>query len=635
MIKKQGKIGLKIAILSLAVCSAVFAVGFSAWTSASESASVQTEVSVTADDIQYAGFANLLSKKVIRFDAPTDDNAGRIIYTNDVGGEQLLIDITGTALNYSEIGSINFSGSFDSSHESVFNNCISRNYLVAPVFEELSRKATVTNPTSVGSYWTSDHDTINNTRDFEIIASFSWGSFFNYKNPSVFFDSLETNSENKLGKEYSTDTIKSHLSTIRGLSGGTFTVNLSTTAFTYTVNFLSSDTPSISGLPSSITVSPGESFTVPSTSLSATGYNFLGYSYTKNNTTAEFTPGQTYDISELIALDSSINSFNLYTVFEATTYTLTISVGSNETGKYSITRGSQTIASNVSVGASSTATPSVKTNDVITFTVSASNNYTAGSISTTNLVSLGNDKYRVNGNGAPTITVGNASGGGSCVLPDTLVTMADGTKKPIKDVEPGDMILVMNHETGELDVSPVTFNESDEPTLFNVIHLVFSNGKDIGVISEHGFFDMNTMRYEYIDETNYRDFIGDEFYTEEGTTVTLVDSFVKKEYTGCYELPSFYHLNFFAEGILSIPGGITGLFNIFEYDLDLKYNEEAKARDIETYGLFTYEDLAPLGVTEIMFEAYAGKYLKVALGKGILTEEYLMYLINRYAHFTE
>ena len=84
-----------------------------------------------------------------------------------------------------------------------------------------------------------------------------------------------------------------------------------------------------------------------------------------------------------------------------------------------------------------------------------------------------------------------------------------------------------------------------------------------------------------------------------------------------------------------MPGGITGLFNIFEYGNDLKYDEEAYNRDIELYGLFTYEDLAPLGVTEIMFEAYAGKYLKVALGKGILTEEYLAYLIERYGGFTD
>ena len=223
----------------------------------------------------------------------------------------------------------------------------------------------------------------------------------------------------------------------------------------------------------------------------------------------------------------------------------------------------------------------------------------------------------------------------SCLLPDTLITMADGTKKAVKDIQAGDLVLVFNHETGQLDVAPITFNDHDEASLFTVLYLNFSNGKSVGVISEHGFFDLDTMRYEYIREDNYQEFIGHRFYTEEGDEAILTSVDVRAEYTECYSPTSFYHFDYFVEGMLSMPGGITGLFNIFEFGSNLKYDEEAYNHDIETYGLFTYEDLAPLGVTEIMFEAYAGKYLKVALGKGILTEEYLAYLIERYGSFTE
>lgn len=222
-----------------------------------------------------------------------------------------------------------------------------------------------------------------------------------------------------------------------------------------------------------------------------------------------------------------------------------------------------------------------------------------------------------------------------CLLPSTLITMADGSQKAVQNIEAGDMVRVFNHETGEIDVAPITFNDHDEASLMNVIYLNFSNGKSVGVIYEHGFFDLDTMRYEYITEKNYESFIGHRFYTEEGEEAVLMSAEVRLEYTECYSPTSFYHFDYFVEGMLSMPGGITGLFNIFEFDDDLKYDEEAYNRDIETYGLFTYEDLAPLGVTEIMFEAYAGKYLKVALGKGILTEEYLAYLIERYGGFTE
>ena len=226
-------------------------------------------------------------------------------------------------------------------------------------------------------------------------------------------------------------------------------------------------------------------------------------------------------------------------------------------------------------------------------------------------------------------------GGSSCLLPDALITMADGTQKAVKNIRQGDMVKVFNHETGRVDIAPITFNDHDAAKMATVVYANFSNGKTIGIISEHGFFDLDTMRYEYIRFDNYHGFIGHRFYTEDGSFAILTSVEVREEMTECYSPTSFYHFNYFVEGMLSMPGGITGLFNYFEYGSDLKYDEEAYNRDIETYGLFTYEDLAPLGVTEIMFEAYAGKYLKVALGKGILTEEYLEYLIERYGGFTE
>ena len=628
----------KLGILAtyLAVCASVFGVGFASWSGSGAGDSVEAFISISGDEVQYAGFSNLSSKKTIRFDAPTTDTVGRIYYTNDVGGEQLTVDVTGTVLNYSEVGSLTISGEFDSDHASIFSTLVSIKYLVTPTFQTLSRKPTTSSPTSDGSYWTSDHDTVNDTRNFEIIASFSWGSFFNYKNPSIFFDSSETNSESKSGKEYTSDAIKTILASIREISHSTYNVNLSPEALTYTVNFLSSDTPTIASgsLPASITVSAGETFTIPNTTLSATGYDFLGYSYTKNSTTAEYSKGETHNINEFIALDSTINVFNLYTVFSAKSFTLTISVGTNETGSYSIKRGNTTIVSTTSIAAGKSATQTVQIGDVITFTVSVSGSYTAGSISQTNLTKSGNN-YTVTGAGDPTITVANATGGGSCVLPNTLVTLADGSKTEIKNIKAGDMIRVFNHETGLIDVAPVTFNEKDDIQWFDVIHLEFSNGKDIGVISEHGFFDLETMRYEYIDEYNYSNFVGHKFYTEDGGNVTLVNAFVSKEYTETYSLPSFYHLNSFTEGILSMPGGIQGLFNIFEYGDNLQYDQEKYQQDIETYGLFTYEEMAPFGVTEEMFNAYAGKYLKVALGKGVLTEEYLLYLIERYGGYTD
>ena len=56
--------------------------------------------------------------------------------------------------------------------------------------------------------------------------------------------------------------------------------------------------------------------------------------------------------------------------------------------------------------------------------------------------------------------------------------------------------------------------------------------------------------------------------------------------------------------------------------------------DIQTYGLFTYEEFAEvLPVPETIFEAFNGQYLKVALGKGLITWETLHELVVRYEKF--
>jgi hypothetical protein len=63
----------------------------------------------------------------------------------------------------------------------------------------------------------------------------------------------------------------------------------------------------------------------------------------------------------------------------------------------------------------------------------------------------------------------------------------------------------------------------------------------------------------------------------------------------------------------------------------MAYDPEAMQRDIETYGLYTYEEVNALVELPIeMFEAVQGQYVKVAIGKGIITEQDLINMINRY-----
>ena len=223
----------------------------------------------------------------------------------------------------------------------------------------------------------------------------------------------------------------------------------------------------------------------------------------------------------------------------------------------------------------------------------------------------------------------------TCFTAGTLITMADGSKLPIEAVKQGDMVRVYDHENGCYTTKPVLFVEYDGDAEWNVINLEFSDGTTQKFIYEHGLFDLTLNKYVYITEENYQDFIGHQFAKEEAegySAITLVDSYMQREFTGCYSMTTEYHMNHMANGMLSMPGGITGLFNFFEYDENLAYDKALMAQDIEEYGLFTYEDFAAYMSEETFNTIFPIKYLKVSLGKGLATFEDLEYIIERYIY---
>ncbi len=219
-----------------------------------------------------------------------------------------------------------------------------------------------------------------------------------------------------------------------------------------------------------------------------------------------------------------------------------------------------------------------------------------------------------------------------CITAGTLITLADGTQKKVEDLTMDDILLVFNHETGEYEAAGIIFIENDGWKEYNVITLTFSDGTTTKLIYEHAYFDLTLNKYVYITEQNHTDFIGHEFamQSENGfERVTMTDATLAVEYTGCYSLVTVYHLNYFVDGLFSIPGGITGLFNIFEYGDDLVYDEEKMQADIEEYGLFTYEDFEEFLPYEF-YVAFPASYLKVSIGKGLMTFDDIYLYIEQF-----
>ena len=240
-----------------------------------------------------------------------------------------------------------------------------------------------------------------------------------------------------------------------------------------------------------------------------------------------------------------------------------------------------------------------------------------------------------------TISATGTSDSGSCVAAGTLITLADGSQKPVEELTGDELLLVWNLETGRFEAAPIVLIFQNPESEYEVINLVFSDGTEVKVIDVHGFWDYDLNKYVYIDETTMTQYIGHMFskqvLADDGTmqnvAVQLVDVYITHEVTTAWSPVTKGSLCIYVNDMLSITGGIEGLFNIFEVDPDtMMYDKEAMAADIEKYGLFTYEDFKGI-ISEEIFEAFNCKYFKVAMGKGMLTWDDIYHLIDRFGEY--
>ncbi len=251
---------------------------------------------------------------------------------------------------------------------------------------------------------------------------------------------------------------------------------------------------------------------------------------------------------------------------------------------------------------------------------------------------IGNSSERSNVSGTTIIETDEDK----CIAAGTLITLADGRQVPVETLTGNEMLLVWNLQTGTFDTAPILFIDSDPWQTYKVIDLAFSDGTSVKVIYEHGFWDYDLNKYVYFREDagqyighwfNKQTVDGNGNFISERVQLTGVE--VRQEYTAAYSPVTYGHLCYYVNGMLSMPGGIGGLFNTFEVDAEtMKYDTAKMQADIEEYGLFTYEEFYELvPVTEQTFEAFNGKYLKVAIGKGLIDFEKLNALAVRYAEF--
>lgn len=142
----------------------------------------------------------------------------------------------------------------------------------------------------------------------------------------------------------------------------------------------------------------------------------------------------------------------------------------------------------------------------------------------------------------------------TCLIKGTLITLADGSKKPVEDITYDDELLVWNFYKGCFDkAKPRWIKIAQTANVYN--KLTFDNGATLGLVGEGG-----TQGYHRIFNEQARLFthtgvpetpIGTITFAEDCTKPTLVKQELVHEEVEFYNVITETHFNLFANGILT------------------------------------------------------------------------------------
>lgn len=226
----------------------------------------------------------------------------------------------------------------------------------------------------------------------------------------------------------------------------------------------------------------------------------------------------------------------------------------------------------------------------------------------------------------------------SCITEGTLITLANGKQVPVEELTGKEKLLVWDMLSGSYKEADIAYiiNHNGIKENREIIHLYFSDGRDIEIVKDHGFYNIDLNKTVYINADNYQEYIGDWFVTQklnsgnQWSRAKLTGVKIEYRETRVYEVVTYGNLTCFTNGLLSISSLLNPFCNIFEVDIaTLSYDKKQMAEDIKKYGLFTYEDFKEL-IPEYAFGLYNVEYLKVALGKELTTWEEINFLADYY-----
>ena len=164
-----------------------------------------------------------------------------------------------------------------------------------------------------------------------------------------------------------------------------------------------------------------------------------------------------------------------------------------------------------------------------------------------------------------------------CLAEGTLITMADRSFKKIEDVTYADTLLVWDFDNRRFASSkPLWIKQPKRAPEYNSI--IFSDGTELRTVGQHRIFnkEAGSFTYPLTDHTP----IGTTSFTDRGKEVQVIGKQVVQESVKYYNVITDYHINLFANGILTSCS-----FNNMYPIRDMKF-EKSPVKVFHPRGLF-------------------------------------------------
>ena len=217
-----------------------------------------------------------------------------------------------------------------------------------------------------------------------------------------------------------------------------------------------------------------------------------------------------------------------------------------------------------------------------------------------------------------------------CLSGDTVIYMADGERKRLRDIRKGDKALSFDHERGRLVERAVILLIRRHSQVDRLV-MEFEDGTRLVALQSHALFDLDKSKYAYINSENGVAFVGHHFAAiRNGSVVPLrmVSFHAERSAEDLYDIVTEGTLNYFAEGVLSITSDLAITQNAFRFREGIAcFDMEARAEDIRRHGLWRAEEWSSL-IDKEGFAAFAIAYMKVGASKGLYPRSFIEGLID-------